>query len=179
MKTEEIGTKAASANDRILFFRSNVLVDANFDRVTEMSASELRELAGMLPSASGSAGNLPTVPQYLPKKDAIDNSARYILGPQALLVVKAPLTAEQIDFKVEPEVLTQDYKSEDGPLTLTVVDYPTPQIAGERLRALQSSPIVRLYRVPRATQRSSGCRCHWCDRQQRREEPAEFGELRS
>ena len=139
MKTEEIGTKAASANDRILFFRSNVLVDANFDRVTEMSASELRELAGMLPSAAGSAGNLPTVPQYLPKKDAIDNSARYILGPQALLVVKAPLTAEQIDFKVEPEVLTQDYKSEDGPLTLTVVDYPTPQIAGERLRALQSA----------------------------------------
>ena len=38
MKIEEIGTKAASANDRILFFRSNVLVDANFDRVTEMSA---------------------------------------------------------------------------------------------------------------------------------------------
>jgi hypothetical protein len=139
MKTEQIGTKAASANDRILFFRSNVLVDANFDRVTEMSASELRELAGLLPSATGSAGNLPTVPQYLPKKDAIDNSARYILGPQALMVVKAPLTAEQIDFKVEPEVLTQDYKSGDGPLTLTVVDYPTPQIAGERLRALQSS----------------------------------------
>ena len=46
MRTEQIGTKAASANDRILFFRSNVLVDANFDRITEMSAAELRELAG-------------------------------------------------------------------------------------------------------------------------------------
>ncbi len=139
MKTEEIGTKAASANDRILFFRSNVLVDANFDHVTEMSASELRELAAMLPSASGTAGNLPTLPQYLPKQDAVANSARYILGPQALMAVKAPLTAEQIDFKVEPEVLTQDYASKDGPLTLTVIDYPTPQIAGERLRALQAS----------------------------------------
>jgi len=139
MKTEEIGTKAASANDRILFFRSNILVDANFDRVTEMSGSELRELAAMLPSASGTAGNLPTLPQYLPKQDAIGNSARYILGPQALMVVKAPLTAEQIDFKVEPEVLVQDYSSKDGPLSLTVVDYPTPQIAGERLRALQGS----------------------------------------
>jgi hypothetical protein len=139
MKTEEIGTKAASANDRILFFRSNVLVDANFDRVTMMSASELRELAAMLPSASGSAGNLPTIPQYLPKLNAVDNSARYILGPQALMAVKAPLTAEQIDFKVEPEILVQDYASKDGPLTLTVVDYPTPQIAGERLRALQAS----------------------------------------
>lgn len=139
MKTEEIGTKAASANDRILFFRSNVLVDANFDRVTAMSASELRELAAMLPSASGTAGNLPTIPQYLPKSNTVDNSARYILGPQALMAVKAPLTAEQIDFKVEPEVLVQDYASKDGPLTLTVVDYPTPQIAGERLRSLQSS----------------------------------------
>lgn len=139
MKTEEIGTKAASANDRILFFRSNVLVDVNFDRITAMSASELRELAAMLPSARGSADNLPTLPQYLPKQDAIANSARYILGPQALMEVKAPLNAEQIDFKVEPEVLTQDYSSKDGPLTLTVIDYPTPQIAGERLRALQAS----------------------------------------
>ncbi len=146
MKVEEIGTKAASANDRILFFRSNVLVDANFDRVTEMSAAELRELAGMLPVAAGSAGNLPTLPQYLPKKDAVANSARYILGPQALMAVKAPLTAEQIDFKVEPEVLTQDYTSKDGDLELTVIDYPTPQIAGERLRALQSSAPTLLLR---------------------------------
>jgi hypothetical protein len=140
MKPEQIGTKAASANDRILFFRSNVLIDANFDRVTAMSAAELRELAGALPSAQGSADNPPTVPQYLPAKDAVANSARYVLGPQALLAVKAPLTPEQIDFNVEPEVLTQDYNSSDGPLTLTIIDYPTPQIAAERLRALQSSP---------------------------------------
>lgn len=138
MKTESIGTKAASANDRILFFRSNVLVDANFDHVTAMSAAELRELAGALPAAQGAADNLPTVPQYLPAKDAVTNSARYVLGPQALLAVKASLTPEQIDFKVEPEVLMQDYTSSDGPLTLTILDYPTPQIAAERLRALQS-----------------------------------------
>ena len=139
MKPEEIGTKAASENDRILFFRSNVLVDASFDRVTAMSAAELRELAGVLPAAAGSADNLPTLPQYLPKKDAVANSARYVLGPQALMAVKGPLTAEQIDFKVEPEVLSQDYTSKDGPLTLTVINYPTPQIAGERVRALQGN----------------------------------------
>jgi hypothetical protein len=138
MKAEEIGTKAASANDRILFFRSNVLVDANFDRVTAMSGSELRELAATLPAAQGSAGNLPTIPQYLPAKDAVLNSAHYVLGPQALLAVKAPLTPEEIDFSVEPEVLSQDYSSSDGPLTLTIIDYPTPQIATAHLRSLQS-----------------------------------------
>jgi hypothetical protein len=139
MKTEEIGTKAASDSNRILFFRSNVLVDANFDRVTAMSAAELRELAGLLPSAKGSADNLPSLPQYLPKKDAVANSAKYILGPQALLVAKSPLTAEQVDFSHDPEILMQDYSSKSGDLTLTLLDYPTPQIAGERLRALQSA----------------------------------------
>src|ERR1019366_1025942 len=33
MKFERIGTKAASANERILFFRSNVVVDAKFNRI--------------------------------------------------------------------------------------------------------------------------------------------------
>ena len=139
MKTEEIGTKAASATNRILFFRSNVLVDANFDRVTEMSAAELRELAAMLPSVRGSADNLPSLPEYLPKKDAVANSAKYILGPQALMAAKSALTPEQIDFSHDAEVLTQDYTSRSGDLTLTVINYPTPQIAGERLRALQSA----------------------------------------
>lgn len=140
MRTEQIGTKAASANDRIVFFRSNVLIDANFDRVTGMSAAELRELAGMLPAAKGPADNPPTIPQYLPAKDAVENSAKYVVGPQALLAIKAPVTAEQVDFSHDPEIILQDYTSKDGPLTLTVINYPTPQIAGERLRALQAAP---------------------------------------
>ncbi len=139
MRTEQIGTKAASANERILFFRDNVLVDANFDRVTGMSAAELRELASMLPSAKGPAANLPTLPQYLPKSGAVENSAKYILGPQALLATKASLTPEQVDFSRDPEILMQDYTSAAGPLTLTLLQYPTPQIAGERLRALESA----------------------------------------
>lgn len=139
MKTEEIGTKAASANNRILFFRSNVLVVADFDHVTEMSAAQLRELAGMLPEASGGAGNLPSLPQYLPKKNAAQNSAKYVLGPQALLAAKSPLTPEQVDFSKEPEVIMQNYSSPDGSLLLTLIDYPTPQIAGERLRAFESA----------------------------------------
>jgi Family of unknown function (DUF6599) len=138
MRTERIGTKAASANQRTLFFRDNILVEADFDHLTEMSAAELRELAGMLPAAKASAANLPSLPEYLPKSDAVENSAKYILGPQALVAGKAPLTPEQVDFSHDPEILIQDYSSKSGPLTLTLIQYPTPQIAGERLRALQS-----------------------------------------
>jgi len=139
MKSERIGTKAASANERILFFRSNVLVDAAFDRLTGMSAAELRELAGLLPAAKGTGDNLPNLPEYLPKQDAQENSAKYILGPQALAASKTPLPADLVDFHFDPEILTQSYSTPDGPVTLMLVEYPTPQIATERLRALQAS----------------------------------------
>src|SRR5271157_5657874 len=145
MRSERIGTKAASANQRILFFRDNVLVDANFDRLSEMSAAELRELAGMLPAAKGAAASLPTLPEYLPKSEAVENSAKYIFGPQALVALKAPLTPEQVDFSHDPEILIQDYSSKSGPLTLMLVQYPTPQIAAERLRALQSAELSALH----------------------------------
>jgi hypothetical protein len=139
MKSEQIGTKAASANERILFFRSNVLVDAAFDRVTGMSAAELRELAGVLPEVKGGAGNLPNLPEYLPKQGALENSAKYILGPQALAATQTPLTADLAGFTLEPEILTQSYSTSDGPVTLMLVEYPTPQIAIERLRAIQAA----------------------------------------
>jgi hypothetical protein len=150
MKSEQIGTKAASANQRILFFRSNVLVDANFDRLTGMSAAELRELAALLPTAKGAADNLPNLPQYLPHQNEVENSARYILGTQALAATQVPLSAEQVDFQHDPEILEQDYSTPDGPLTLMLVQYPTPQIAGDRLRALEplakSNPGARAIR---------------------------------
>ena len=118
----------------------NILVDATFDRLSEMSAAELRELAGELPAAKSNAASLPTLPGYLPKNnDAVENSAKYILGPQTLLALKSLLTPELVDFSHEPEILTQDYSSSNGPLTLTLIAYPTPQIAGERLRALEST----------------------------------------
>ena len=140
MKVERIGTKSASANERILFFRSNVLIDAKFDRVTGMSAAELRELAAMLPEAPATATNLPNLPEYLPRQGVIENSAKYILGPQALTETKTPLPAELVNFATEPEILTQSYATADGPVTLMLVQYPTPQIAIERLRAFQASP---------------------------------------
>jgi hypothetical protein len=137
MRSEQIGTKAASANERTLFFRSNVLVDASFDRVTGMSAAELRELAASLPTAGGSSDKLPNLPQYLPKQNAVENSTRYIIGSQAIAAAGTPLTAEQVDFQYDPEILEQQYSLPDGPVTLMLVQYPTPQIAGDRLRALE------------------------------------------
>jgi hypothetical protein len=139
MNTESIGSKAASANERIVFFRSNIVVDASFDHVTGMSAAELRDLAAALPQAKGTAANPPTLPEYLPKKNAEENSARYILGPQALAATKTPLSADAVGFNFDPEILTQNYTTPNGPVSLMLIQYPTPQIATGRLRALQAA----------------------------------------
>src|SRR5262249_4656739 len=44
MQNEKIGDEGASLGGRVLFCRGNILVDAVFDRLSEMSAAELREL---------------------------------------------------------------------------------------------------------------------------------------
>src|SRR5579862_2426457 len=69
MLEEKIGGQAASLNNRVLFFQGNVLVDALFDRLSAMSAAELRELAGDLPQPVGNARNLPTLRMYLPTRN--------------------------------------------------------------------------------------------------------------
>ena len=50
MAREDIGDQAASLNQRVLFYRGHVLVDAVFSEMSVMSAAGLRELAGLLPA---------------------------------------------------------------------------------------------------------------------------------
>src|SRR5206468_10183853 len=91
MLTESIGDQGAASNELVLFYRGNILGQARLDQVTEMSAAELRELAGELPRASGEALNLPILPSYLPKQAYVKNSAKYVVGPVGLNLIGSPL----------------------------------------------------------------------------------------
>ena len=89
MGEEQIGGQAAFLNNRVLFYQGNVLVDAVFDRMSVMSAAQLRELAGLLPQAQGNRGKPPLLPTYLPKhafqKSIEKSTTKYIMGPVALI----------------------------------------------------------------------------------------------
>jgi hypothetical protein len=137
MINEKFGDQGASLNDRVLFYRGNVLVQAKLDHVTAMSAGELRELSDAIPLPKGPARNLPSLPKYLPKKQYIKNSAKFVLGPQALGAVTAPLAADQVEFNRRPEIAIGKYSTSSGTATLMLISYPTPQIAAERLRAFE------------------------------------------
>src|SRR5947208_14939581 len=84
MEPEQVGQGAASAGNRVLFFRGNTLIDGNFEKTSAMSVAELRSLAEALPAAPKGASTLPNLPGYLPQQNLVKGSARYILGPGAL-----------------------------------------------------------------------------------------------
>src|SRR6476646_9704710 len=139
MQTEKIGDQASSNNNRVLFYRGNVLVTVDLDKVTPMSAGELRELSDDLPPASGQTKNLPTLPLFLPRQGYVANSVKYVVGPQGLQSVSSPLSAQEIDFSSSPEVAVAQYSTDSGNATIELVSYPTPAIAGERLKMLQGA----------------------------------------
>lgn len=138
MLTETIGDMGASLNERILFYKGNVLVDAVFQQLSAMSAAELRELADDFPRLAGSNSSLPSLPNYLPK-EAVKNSLKYIVGPVGLAATGAPLPAQFVNFGEGAEVVLQNYDFGLNQATLMLVDYPTPQIAAAELNKIEAA----------------------------------------
>ena len=139
MQNQEIGTKGASLNQRVLFFRDNILVDAVFDHLSAMSAAELRELADRLPRPQGSSDSLPVLLKYLPARYFVNNTTKYVVGPIGLEKAAAPIAASYVDFSKGAEVLMGDYQTSDGGATLMLIDYPTPQIAKAQLSLIEAA----------------------------------------
>ena len=139
MLTEQIGDGAASMNERVLFYRGNIVVDAVFQQLSAMSAAELRELAEGFPLPLGNTRNLPDLPTYLPSQSYVKNTAKYVIGPAALQKVAAPVPTELVDFNLGAEVVVGNYNSSAGEATLMLISYPTPQIAADHLRRIEAA----------------------------------------
>jgi hypothetical protein len=139
MLNEKIGDQGSSLNNRVLFYRGNVLVDALFDKLSVMSAAELRDLASVIPLPQGGTRNLPSLPTYLPKQDYLKNTPKYIMGPVTLDKIGSPLPAQLIDFASGAEVVEGTYRGSSGEGTLVLISYPTPQIAAEHLKRIEAA----------------------------------------
>jgi hypothetical protein len=135
---EEIGNGAASDRNRVIFWQGTTVVDANFSNVGPMSAAELRELASHLPVPQGNKAVAPPVLASLPKTGLDGQSTHYALGPAGYAGAGGVLPAEMVGFEQGAETVTANYTLRSGPATLTIIDFPTPQMAaaGEtRIRA--------------------------------------------
>jgi hypothetical protein len=139
MAREEIGDQAASLNQRVLFYRGHVLVEAVFSQLSPMSPANLRELAGLLPRPGGNAGNLPPILAFMPHHGYAANTEKYAEGPLGLGAIASPLPAELVDFAANPEVVLGQYATPGGEATLMLIQYPTPAVAAEHLRRIDAA----------------------------------------
>lgn len=126
---EEIGSGAASYKNRVLFWRGDTMVDATFSHITPMSGSELRELANQLPSIQGSRALAPPLLASLPKTSLDGQSTHYAIGPAGYAASGGVLPPQLVAFDRGAEVVTAGYSLSSGPAVLTLIDYPTPQMA--------------------------------------------------
>lgn len=139
MAREEIGDQGASVNQRVLFYRGHILVDAVFSKLTVMSPAGLRELAGVLPRPNGNAGNLPPILAFMPHHGYSSNTEKYAEGPLGLGAIGSPLPADLVDFGSSPEVVLGQYSTPGGEATLMLIEYPTPALAAEHLRRIDAA----------------------------------------
>jgi hypothetical protein len=126
---EQIGTGATSNNNRVLFWVGNTVVDANFSQIGPMSGSELRELAGQLPLPEGGKALAPPIMASVPKAQLDAQTTHYAVGPAGYAGAGGVLPAELVGFDRGAEAVTASYTLHSGPATLTIIDYPTPQLA--------------------------------------------------
>ncbi len=142
MQVEKIGDRGASSNTRILFFKGNILVDVSVEHLSAMSGADLRSLADALPRLTSEIGKLPTLPANLPSQSLLRNTSRYIIGPEALARLGVPIPAQVIDFSKSAEVAIGKYRTSQGEASVILVGYPTPQIARERMDAMQAASLT-------------------------------------
>jgi hypothetical protein len=135
---EQIGRTAAWDGSHVLFWNGATLVDATLDHVTPMTASELRELAKALPQPPGSANVAPPLPGYLPRQGLELGLSHYSLGPEAYARTGGVLPASLVDFGSSAEAVTALYSDRNGDGQLTLMIYPTPQLAAARLREIDA-----------------------------------------
>jgi hypothetical protein len=126
---EKIGTGATSNHNRVLFWQGNIVVDANFSQISPMSGSELRELAKQLPILSGSRALAPPLLADLPQVSLDGQTTHYAVGAASYAGSGGVLPPEVVGFDLGAEAVTANYKLRSGIATLTIIDYPTPQMA--------------------------------------------------
>ncbi len=122
--------------DGSVIFLSGVSVVLAHISASETTNTVLLGVNSGLPKTSGRRGIAPTLPSLLPKTGLIASSQRYALGPIQYQQAGGKLPAEILGWDKSAEVVMAQYDGRAGKGLLTLLMYPTPQIAGERGRAI-------------------------------------------
>lgn len=132
-------TNIATAGSRTLLRQGvSLLVLDAVPASAAPTAPDLRALADTLPKIGGPRGLPPLLPTYLPTAGLVPGSLVYTIGPTAYKASGGLLPVELIGFNKAGEAATASFSGRSGTGKLTLLLLPTPQIAGDRGRAIES-----------------------------------------
>jgi hypothetical protein len=135
---ENIGDGATSFHNRVLFWKGDTVVDATFSSIGPMTAGGLREVAAQIPEPVGNRALLPPILAFLPQRDLDHQTTHYAEGPAGYEGGGGVLPESVVAFDKGAETATANYSLTSGPATLTVIEYPTPQIAMAQETAIRN-----------------------------------------
>ena len=129
-------TAFRKADGEVVFLSGTSVVRAHLPGVSApASAGVLGTVQTGLPKIGGRKGLAPLLPTMLPAAGGELESLRYAVGPVGYAAMHGVLPKGNLGWDKSVEVATADYDHGKGQLTLLL--YPTPQLAGDRGRALQ------------------------------------------
>jgi len=116
--------------------QKNYVIEIEGWRPTER---ELDSLLALLPKVR-SGGGLPVFASYLPEKDRIRNSERFITGLTSLERFEKRIPGIQVGFEDSAEIALARYRTAGTETNLALINYPTNQLARIKADAFNKNP---------------------------------------
>jgi hypothetical protein len=123
-----------SSADHVMLNGVSVVV-SNLKLYPDSAAALLKTVQVGLPKVGGTKGLPPLLPTYLPTQGLKRETVKYALGPVGYQAISGVLPPEIVGFDKAAEVVTAKY---EGKGMLTMLLYPTPQIAGDHGRQIEA-----------------------------------------
>ncbi len=141
-------TDSRSSGMERVYQMGTSVVRARLTLYPESADALLGKIDTGLPKVSGRRGLAPLLPTMLPPEAGgakLDPaSVRYALGPIAYKAMGGLLPPDVLGWDKSLEVATAGYTGKGGKGTLTLLMYPTPQISGDRGRAVEQAVNAQL-----------------------------------
>jgi len=131
----KLATLAAATGDRLVIAHGQYLIAVSG---YQLSAAEWTGLSQSLKNVDTTA--LPVLPGYLPSENLVPNSQRYITGPGSLAKFLPGVSPSVAGFHFDAEAQLGLFRGPKGDLSLAIFDYPSPQIAMQKVADFEHLP---------------------------------------
>jgi hypothetical protein len=137
----------ALADHCAVYASRTLLLDANYVLDFEGFAPKKQTLQALLASLPNRRpSDIPPVVNFVPLKDLVPNSARYILGPESLKAIAPELSDANPGFDQGAEAHYTAYRVNGGLVRLVLFDYPSPGIARQHTVGFKLVPGAQVKR---------------------------------